>query len=262
MSPWWRDRIDVFLGPLGVRVARAHRGLRRRAERELLVEADGASGWPALIDALARALPKVGEARAEVRTVVSNHFARYTLLPGVELLASDEERLALARHQFQAIHGERAAGWRVALAEHGSRTSNLAAALDAEMLDALVATLTAAGHVPRSVEPLLATAVNACRSEIDRGTAWLAVAEPGRLCVGRLENRRWVDIRNARASRAPDAELAVVLEQMRLAAGAAAGQVFLVSHEAIEPMPVIGPDWTVRAVRLTAEAAREDRKAA
>lgn len=262
MSPSWRDRIDVFLGPRGVRVARTRRGLRKHADPEQVVEADDAADWPALIDALGRALSKVGESHAEVRTTVSNHFVRYTLLPGIELLTSDEERAALARHQFEAIHGERAAGWRVALAEHGTRTSSLAAALDAELLDALVATLTAAGHVPRSVEPLLATAVNACRGEIDRGTAWLAVAEPGRLCVGRLENRRWVDIRNARTSRATDAELAVVLEQMRLAAGAAAGRVFLASHDAVEPMPSIGPDWTVRAVRLAAETARDDRKAA
>jgi hypothetical protein len=262
VSPSWRDRIDVFLGPHGVRIACTRRGLRARAEPERVVEAEGAPGWPAAIEALARALPEVGVAHAEVRAVLSNHFVRYVLLPGIELLTSDEERVALARHQFQSIHGERAAGWRVALAEHGSRASSLAAALDAEMLDALVATLTAAGHTPRSVEPLLAAALNACRREIGLGSAWLAVAEPGRLCVGHLENRQWVDVRNARAVHAPEAELTVVLEQMRLTAGAVAGSVFFVSHDAVEPAPSVGPGWTVRAVRLGAEAAREEREAA
>lgn len=262
MSPSWRDRIDVFLGPHGVRIARTRHGLRRRADPERVREADGAADWPAAIEALARALPDVGEERAEVRTVVSNHFVRYTLLSGIELLSSDEERVALARHQFQAIHGERAAGWRVAIAEHGSRTSSLAAALDAEMLDALVATLTTAGHVALSVEPLLVAAFNACRSEIDRGSAWLAIAEPGRLCVGHLENQRWLDVRNARARGAPEAELAGVLEQMRLTAGAAPGAVFFVFHDAVEPAPSVGPGWTMREIRLGAEAPREAREAA
>jgi len=262
VSPSWGEHIEVFLGPRGVRIARAHRGLRRRADPERLVETDGAPGWPAALEALGRALPMVGEKSAEVRTVVSNHFVRYTVLPGAEQLSSVEERLALARHQFQSIHGERAAGWRVALAEHGSRASSLAAALDAEMLDAIVAKLTAAGHAPRSVEPLLAAAFNACRSEIGRGSAWVAVAEPGRLCVGYLENQRWLKVRNGRASRAPEAELAVVLEQMRLTAGAAPGQVYFVSHDAVEPTPSVAPGWTVYAVRLGAEAAREAREAA
>jgi len=262
VSPSWAEHIEVFLGPHGVRIARVRRGLRRRADPERLVETDGAPGWPTALEALARALPMVGDRRAEVRTVVSNHFVRYTVLPGVELLSSDEERSALARHQFQSIHGERAAGWRVALAEHGSRVASLAAALDAEMLDALVATLTAAGHVPRSVEPLLTAAFNICRGEIGRGSAWLAVAEPGRLCVGCLENQRWLEVRNARASHAPEAGLAVVLEQMRLIAGAAPGHVFFASHDVSEPAPSVGPGWTVHAVRLGAEAAREAREAA
>jgi hypothetical protein len=262
VSPSWRDRIDLFLGPLGVRIARTRRGLRPRADRELSVAADGASGWPALIDALARALPELGDTRADVRATVSNHFVRYALLPGVELLAADEERVALARHQFQVIHGDRAAGWRVAIAEHGSRTASLAAALDADFLDALVATLTAAGHAPRSVEPLMAVAANACRREIRGGAAWLAVAEPGRLCVGRIADQRWVDVRNVRASGASDAQLAVVLEQMRIAAGVPAGPVFFVSEDAVDPTPSVGPGWTVHPVRLEGEGAREHREAA
>lgn len=262
MSPSWRDRIDVLLGPHGVRIARTRRGLRPHTGPEIVAAADGASGWPVLIEALARLLPEVGETRADVRATVSNHFVRYALLPGIELLTSDEERVALARHQFQVIHGERAAGWRVAIAEHGSRTSSLAAALDAEFFDALVATLTAAGHAPRSVEPLMAVAANACRGEFRRGSAWLAVAEPGRLCVGHFEDQRWADVRNVRASSTPDAQLAAVLEQMRIAAGAAAGTVFFVSRDAVDPAPSVGPGWTVQSVRLGGEAVRDHRESA
>lgn len=262
MSPSWRDRVEVFLAPHAVRIARVRRGMRGVADPARIVEVGDAPGWPAAIEALSRALPEVAPRGADVRAVVSNHFVRYALLPGVERLTADEERTALARHQFEAIHGERASAWRFALAEHGMRASGLAAALDGELLDVLVATLTAAGHVPRAIEPLLAVAFNACRGDIDRGPAWIAVAEPGRLCVGCLDDRRWIEVRNGRAPRGPEAELPVVLEQMRLTANAAAGPVFYASHEAPEPVPSAGPGWTVRTVRLGAEAARAVRKAA
>jgi hypothetical protein len=252
----------VFLAPYGVRITRVRRGLRERADPARDYAVEGAPGWPAAIEALARALPEVAPRGAVVRTVVSNYFVRYALLPGIERLAADEEREALARHQLQAIHGERAAAWRVALAEHGARASGLAAALDAELIEALVATLTAAGHAPRAIEPLLAAAVNACRGEIGSDPAWIAVAEPGRLCVGCLDDRRWIEVRNARAPRGPEAELAVVLEQMRLTAGAAAGRVFFVSHDAIESAPDVSAGWSLRTVRLAAEFAREEREAA
>jgi len=252
----------VFLAPHGVRIARVRRGLRGRADPARVVEVGDSPGWPAAIDALARALPEVAPRRAEVRTVLSNHFVRYALLPGIERLAADGEREALARHQFQTIHGERAAAWRVALAEHGARASGLAAALDAELVESLVALLTAAGHAPLAVEPLLADAVNACRGEIGHGPAWIAVAERERLCVGCLDEHRWIDVRNTRAPRGPEAELAVVLEQMRLMAGAAAGQVFFVSHDAIASAPNAGAGWSVRTVQLAAGSARAEREAA
>lgn len=261
MSPSWRDRLEVFLAPHGVRLAHVPRGWRARPGPERIVEAGDAPGWPAAVEALARALPDVAPRGAEVRVVVSNHFVRYALLPGVEELAADEERAALARHQFQAIHGERAAAWRVALAEHGARTSALAAAIDAELVDALVAALTAAGHAPRAIEPLLTAAVNACRGGIGRGAAWIAVGEPGRLCVGCLDDGRWIEVRNARAARGPEAELALVLDQMRITAGAAAGPVCYATHDAVAQAPSAGPDWTVRVVRL-GEAAQPARKAA
>jgi hypothetical protein len=252
----------VFLAPHGARIACVRRGLRPRADPARDFAVEGASGWPAAIEALARALPEVAPRGAEVRTIVSNHFVRYALLPGIERLGADEEREALARHQFQTVHGERAAAWRVALAEHGARASGLAAALDAELVDALVATLTAAGHTPRAIAPLLAAAVNACRGEIGSDPAWIAVAEPGRLCVGCLDDRRWIDVRNARAPRGPEAELAVVLEQMRLTAGAAAGRVFFMSHDPIVSVPSVGAGWTVSTVQLAAESACAEREAA
>jgi len=260
VSPSWRDRVEACIGMESVQLALVRRGLRPRPEAARAFGTAGAPGWPASIEALGRALPGYAPAGAEVRAVLSNHFVRYALVPGIDALASDEERVALARHRFLTFYGERAAGWRVALAEHGARAAGLAAALDAEMLEALSATVTAAGFTLRSVEPLLAVAFNACRREIGSGAAWLAVAEPDRLCVAHLAGRQWVEVRNARARRGSGAELPAVLEQMRLTIGAQPGPVFVASREPVEV--ALQPDWPVRAVPLGSVAPQAEEKAA
>jgi hypothetical protein len=254
VSPSWRDRVEAYLAPDGVELVRVRRGLRPRSDAGTLVESLGEPGWPASIEALARTLPGIASRGAEVHAAVSNHFVRYAVLPGIDALDADSEREALARHQLQAIHGERAAGWRVALAEHGSRAAGLVAALDAGLLDALGAAVTAAGCSLRSVEPLLAVAFNACRREVVGDAAWLTVAEPERLCIARIAGGSWVEVRNARASRELAAELPAVLEQMRLTAGAVPGPVHLVSREPIDAAIELGAGWHLREVRLGADA--------
>ena len=259
MSPLWRDRVEAFVGMRSVHLVRVRRGLRPRPEAALAFESGSGQGWSGVVDALGEGLASYGPHRAEVRVVLSNHFVRYSLVPGIDTLSADDERTALARHQFVAIHGERAAGWRVALAENGIRATGLAAAVDAELLDGLSATVTAAGHTLRSVEPFLAAAFNACRREIGAPGAWLAVAEPDRLCVAYLAGGAWVEVRNTRALRGPEAELRPLLEHMRMTLGADPGPVYVASREPFEPE--LDADWQVRAIALGGVPALEEKAA-
>jgi hypothetical protein len=256
----WRDRVEAYLGVQSVHLVRVRRGLRARREAPLAVETEGAPGWSASLEALGRALPGYAPAGAEVRAVLSNHFVRYALVPGIDTLSSDEERAALARHQFVAIYGERATDWRIALAEIGTRATGVAAGLDAGLLEALTNTVSAAGLTLRSVEPLLAAAFNLCRREIGSGAAWLAVAEPERLCVAHVAGGRWSEIRNARAPKGTGTDLRALLEQLRLTLGAQPGPVFVVSREPIEVE--LGPDWQVRIVPLDGAASPGEERAA
>jgi hypothetical protein len=260
VSPSWRDRVEAYIGVQTVDVVRVRRGVRPRPDAALTLEVTGAPGWTASIETLGRTLPGYASARAEVRAVLSNHFVRYVLVPGIDALSSDEERAALVRHQFLTVHGERAAGWRVALAEHGARTAGLAAALDEDLLEALTATVTAAGFTLRSVEPLLVAAFNACRREIGTAAAWLVVAEPDRLCVAHLAGGAWVELRNARAPRGAGVELPGALEQMRLTLGAHPGPVFVVSRDPVEVE--MGADWPMRFVPLGGVSPRAGERAA
>jgi hypothetical protein len=259
VSPSWRDRVEAFIGVQSVHLVRVRRGLRPRPEPALAFETVGGPDWPAAIDALGRGLAECAPSGTAVRAILSNHFVRYALVPGIDALSADDERSALAHHQFVAVYGERAAGWRVALAEHGARTAGLAAAVAPELMESLSAAVTAAGHTLRSVEPFLATAFNACRRELGVAGAWLVVAEPDRLCVAYLAGGAWVEVRNARATRGPGAGLPPLLEQMRLTLGANPGPVYIASREPLEVD--LDADWQPRAIALGGVPTLEEKAA-
>jgi hypothetical protein len=62
---------------------------------------------------------------------------------------------------------------------------------------------------------------------------WLAVAEPGRVCIASIQAGRWLALRSQRVSTSLRDSLPALLEQARLAAPGdmKAGPVYLVSRE-------------------------------
>ena len=135
--------------------------------------------------------------RVDVTVVLSNHFARYTVVQPQEG-ATPEEELALARFQFAKIHGERARGWEVRLSRPGGG-ARLACAIDAALLEGLKAGMPKRGRVRLvSVQPWLMAAFNRWRSRIPRDGAWLVLAEPGRSCLARLAAKGWAWVQNSR----------------------------------------------------------------
>jgi len=221
------------------------------------VECDAANGtpWQAALDALGRALGTLAWHGADARVTVSNHFVRYALVPEAQKLRNDEERAAAARHHLRAIYGERAERWRIVLGDGAG--AGLAAGIEPELIDGVVATLTAANLRPARIEPFLATAFNLCRKSIRRDPAWLAVAEPGRLCLAYFEGGAWQRLRSDRVRATLAEDLAAALERSRLTDGAQtrAGRVVLVSRDESRVEFPPGSDWSLESVRLDDRAA-------
>lgn len=131
--------------------------------------------------------------RVDLTVVLSNHFARYTVLQPQEG-ATPEEELALARFQFARIHGERAKTWEVRLSRAGGG-ARLACAIDAALLQDLKACMPKHGRVRLvSVQPYLMAAYNRARSRIPREGAWLLLTEKGRACLARLAAKGWASV--------------------------------------------------------------------
>jgi hypothetical protein len=254
VSPSWRDRVSVFLGPGHVHLARYGKGWKPRPGLGLSLacgEANGTSWQPAL-EALARGLNNLQWQGADARVSVSNHFVRYALVPAARKLRGEAERAAAARHALRAIHGERADRWRVVLGDGGTSGAAVAAAIEPELVDGVAAALAAANLRAVAIEPFLATAFNLCRRSIDGRPAWLAVAEPGRVCVAYFDQTGWRGLRAERVRGRLEDELAAALERSRLADGvdAGAGRLLLVSRDEPQVEFAPGSGWSVERIRL------------
>ena len=158
--------------------------------------------------------------------VLSEHFARWQVLPWQADVESAVEREAWARHHFREVYGEAGRHWQVRCAASAPGEAMPACAIDATLLAELQRL--AAGHGCRlgRVRPLLAIAAERWRRKLPRGIAWLAVFESGRLSLGLLRDRRWQALHGApRAT--PDErgeQLAGLVTRTALAAGLTPGE--------------------------------------
>ena len=258
MSPSWRDRVSVFFAPGHVHLARYGRGWKPGAPigHSLTCGEAGAAAWEPALEALARGLASLAWRDADASVTVSNHFVRYALVPAAGKLRGEVERAAAARHALRLTYGERADRWRAILGRGGDGDA-IAAGMEPELVDGIATTLAAAGLRPVAIEPFLATAFNCCRRSIGRAPAWLAAAEPGRVCVAYLADGAWRKLRSERVRARLEDELPAALERLRLADGidAGPGRVLLVARDEqqVEFAPSSG--WSLERVRLEDAAA-------
>lgn len=196
------ERIEALLAPDGLRLYRdsgcesftvatdstdeawrapllaLDRALRARAPRR----APGAARLPA-------ALARMFAPRLDI--VLSEHFARWQLLPWQAEVDTPAEHQAYAQHAFREVYGEIARHWRVRCAGQALGAAVPACAIDDELAAALRAVAADHGCRLGSLRPLFAAAAERWRNKLPRGIAWFAVLERGRLILGLLRDRRW-----------------------------------------------------------------------
>jgi hypothetical protein len=260
VSPSWRDRVTVFVAPDHVHLARYARGWKPSPAigHSIACGEPGTIAWQPALEALQRGLANLGWQGADATATVSNHFVRYALVPEAGKLRGETERTAAAQHALRLTYGERADRWRVVLGRGGDGDA-IAAGMDSELVDGIATALAGAGLRPVAIEPFLATAFNCCRQSIGREPAWLATAEPGRVCVAYLERGGWRRLRSERVRARLEDELPAALERLRLTGGidAGPGRVLLVARDE-QPVEFEFPQacgWSLERVRLQDAAA-------
>ena len=220
MSRLWRDRLLVSLAPGAVAIARIARGFRPRIVSKQVIDCDPASGtepWQGAADTLAKAIEPFRSEPVDVTMVLSNHFARYSVVPFDAAITSSDEELALARFHFTKIYGERARSWDVRMGNGRHGAPRLASAVDAALIQAIRACF------PRkqkarlvSVQPYLMSAFNLWRGAMAKDNAWLLLVEPQRVCLALVAGGKWSTVQGSNGEFPAPENWALLLDRQQL----------------------------------------------
>lgn len=240
MSLLWPD-IRIALTPGLVAVSAA--GLYREAEVE-----EGGDAL-AVLDGLLGSL----QLRGRVRVVLSHELARVGLLTPPPVRLATSEMTAWVREHHARQLGDAADGQHFVWQPAPPGQPVLIGAIDAGWLAALRQTLSQRGLKPAAVEPWLAAACTRLPAALGKA-AWMALAEPGRITLARVERGVFRLLRSSRMSGDPAAALAGMIARESLRAELA---------ELADPAPVwlesvqVHADWRGHSgleVRQTAAA--------
>jgi len=202
VSRLFPDRFLIALRPEALALLRVSGWRRPRVSEMRTIACDPAAGsepWEGAAAALARLAEEIAKVSARVTVVLSNHFARYVLVPWSEGLGKTEEETAFARYCFAKIHGERSRNWDLRLSPGPSGATRIASAVDAPLVQALRAAFSAQAKLV-SIQPYLMSAFNRWRSQVKGARAWLLLVEPERSCLARLDRGQLTAVRNSRGS--------------------------------------------------------------
>ncbi len=199
MSPLLRDELRIALGPAKVAMVRLGRGLQPEvvARQEISCDAPARDQkpWTKALEGLEAGLSKLKGEKVDAQVMLSNHFVRYALVPWSDEISDQDEEQAFVRLCFVRTYGEDAQHWALRMSPNGYGETQVACAIDQDLLDGLERV--AATHNVRlvSLQPYFMKMFNQWQRDLPDSVAWFVVAEPGRLCVSLLQHGRWHTLR-------------------------------------------------------------------
>lgn len=188
-----------------------------RAGGRLLDQAVG-EGWEGTLEALRGLLGKA-DARGAAAVVLSHHFSRPMLLapPPVRLSAAEMDGWIGA--SLAELYGAEADAWRAAWQDVPPGRPLPVAVMESVRLEQLLALGRESGLSLERVEPWFAAAWNRFRRDMVGGTGWLALLEPGRIALARIEQGRPAGLRLSQCGADPAGELSALLARESLHGG-------------------------------------------
>lgn len=199
------------------------RGFKRRvlARTQVPCEASGEDApWSGAIRTLATSLPYFAKRNMRVTVILSNRFICYALVPWCDNLSGADEEMAYARHCFGDVYGDEADAWELRLSPNSAGAPALASAVDKRLLEELRGLFAGVRVDVRSIQPHVMTACNILQASLSGRSAWLALLEPGNLCLGMLQKGQWTWLRKMRIGEIWQEELPMILEREACLSGA------------------------------------------
>jgi hypothetical protein len=249
VSPLWRDEVAILIGPGQLVLTRMSRGLKPRCVADLrrTIEGSPSLDWRPALVALGTCLSEAAWQDANLRVVVSNHWARYAIVPWANDITNDEERLAHARICLAGIYGNVAEQWRVGLSHAAPGAARIACAVEGDLIDEIGAQVAAHGLRLRSIQPQLVASFNGWRHKLEDRSGWFVNIDAGSLAAARLIDGGWDRVYSARIG----SDWAVELQRLRTFGRLAAnhdgnGRVFIAAPAWLRKLAhtdEVGIDW-------------------
>jgi len=258
VSLWRRDQLRILLSPQQVTLLRLAGGRASRVCDKRIVPCyaskPGESSWRNAVNTLRAVLPEFDARKADVFVLLSNHFARYMLVPHSDEISTANEEEALVRHHFTQIYGAAAEHWALRLSDSAERGGlRVACAIDKELPESLRALFQSTQLTLRSIQPYFMAAFNQWRHHF-KGAAWFALVEQGSLCLARFQNNHWHSIKSIKTGNNWFRELALQLEREEFLSdnGAANAKIpiFIFAPGCSEPTPAQVEKESVQLLRL------------
>jgi len=250
------DRVLIALAPDSLALLRVSSGVRPRVIEKRTIACDpafGAQPWHGAAAALGKFDEEARDANAEVTVVLSNHFARFILVPWSEGLGNAEEQTAFVRYCFAKVHGERSKDWDLRLSPTPAGSARIASAVDSSLVQAVRAAFPPAARAKLvSLQPYLMSAFNRWRKDVKGERAWFLLVEPQRACLARIEGGRWSAVRNTRGNFDEPGQWAGLLdrERHRVGGDGASEGVYVHAPRSAKALSVEGEAWTFRSLAL------------
>lgn len=179
--------------------------------------------WRQAVSALRPVLSDPRWQRAIPNVVLSSHFVRYVIIPWNAELANAAERNAYLRHCFTLAYGEAARHWDLRLSPAGFGQAALASGIATPLLEAIHLELEQAGLRAQNIHPNLMLAANETRTYLGKGNAAMSLCfvslEPGRLCLGLIEQGQWRLLRNTATEADVSTQLRALIQRESILAG-------------------------------------------
>ena len=227
MSVLSRNELRITLCPdhaalLAIEHRLTGRGMRHELLGQEIIPAVVSAGeaqsparrqYDPVLQALDAFLPAYTGRKFAATVILSNHFLRYVLVPWSDSLSEEAEQLAYARHCFTEVYGDTAGHWEIRLSPGEEDDPQLASAVDQRLLTSLRLILTRHDISLVSIQPHLMAAWNSAYPMFRRRSAWLALVEPGKLCLGLIRRGSWQKLRSLRITAGWPAALPQMLER-------------------------------------------------
>ena len=207
-----KDELWVFIHPQHMVLMRISRpltkGLKQQIVDKQLIDlpqniadrSHESQDWKILTKHLKQALNDTKWQGTMPTVIVSNHFARYAVIPWNTELAVEAERQAYMQHCFNLVFGEPAKAWDLRMSEPDFGKPAIASAINLSLLHALHDVFAEADMALTAVYPQLMLAINQTLSELKMHkkalSFWLIAIQSERVSLMLLIDGGWRLVKN------------------------------------------------------------------